>query len=529
MKLPSFTTIVSVLFLSYLGNLFYSIWVMVQPPLCTSEGLCLKSFLLRKPNLELTIFVAPQSNPRGTEVIFVNNFLLPNYNVSYERLMSVELPRLTKQNGTLYAHVFLSKAQKTLYTGDKWTKLLTDPETVYTLVPMFIYKEPEYKIFQLLQDGENVKRNVEKPVTHIKAVLSVSMLTEPLHLSQIHMPSDIYQYIRLYGKKQEYLPIFLYNSLQDRSFNITKINKNTTHVPILLRYEPLSYTGLRILTQTQLAMVTLLQFGFKNKDIDEIKAIFDTNHYLLLISIIVAFVHILFDFLAFKNDISFWRSRKSMAGLSSRLVLWRAFSQTVVLLYLFEEKASMLIIVPSVISSIIEIWKVFKIIPIDWKNLKLKQITLNRAEEDTKKIDAESMKYLSYVLYPLCASAAIYSLIYEPQKSWYSWSIKSLVNGVYAFGFLFMLPQLFINYRLKSVANLPWKTFMYKAFNTFIDDLFAFIIPMPTAHRLACFRDDIVFLIYIYQRWLYPVDQSRFDEDVEIPELPSEELKTKTD
>lgn len=48
----------------------------------------------------------------------------------------------------------------------------------------------------------------------------------------------------------------------------------------------------RILTQTQLAMVTLLQFGFKNKDIDEIKAIFDTNHYLLLISIIVAFVHV---------------------------------------------------------------------------------------------------------------------------------------------------------------------------------------------------------------------------------------------
>jgi len=59
---------------------------------------------------------------------------------------------------------------------------------------------------------------------------------------------------------------------------------------------------------------------------------------------------------------------------------------------------------------------VFKIIPIDWKNLKLKQLTLNRAEEDTKKFDAESMKYLSYVLYPLCAGAAIYSLIYEPQK-----------------------------------------------------------------------------------------------------------------
>ena len=34
---------------------------------------------------------------------------------------------------------------------------------------------------------------------------------------------------------------------------------------------------------------------------------------------------------------------------------------------------------------------------------------------------------------------------------------------------------------------------------------------MPTAHRVACFRDDIVFLIYLYQRWLYPVDKSRID------------------
>jgi hypothetical protein len=30
------------------------------------------------------------------------------------------------------------------------------------------------------------------------------------------------------------------------------------------------------------------------------------------------------------------------------------------------------------------------------------------------------------------------------------------------FGFIAMTPQLYINYRLKSVAHLPWKAFMYK-------------------------------------------------------------------
>ena len=52
-----------------------------------------------------------------------------------------------------------------------------------------------------------------------------------------------------------------------------------------------------------------------------------------------------------------------------------------------------------------------------------------------------------------------------------------------------MTPQLFINYKLKSVAHLPWRMMTYKALNTFIDDIFAFVIKMPTLYRLGCFRD----------------------------------------
>ena len=43
-------------------------------------------------------------------------------------------------------------------------------------------------------------------------------------------------------------------------------------------------------------------------------------------------------------------------------------------------------------------------------------------------------------------------------------------------------------------------------------DLFAFIIKMPTLHRLACFRDDIIFFIYLYQRWVYRIDYTRINE-----------------
>jgi hypothetical protein len=56
---------------------------------------------------------------------------------------------------------------------------------------------------------------------------------------------------------------------------------------------------------------------------------------------------------------------------------------------------------------------------------------------------------------------------------------------------------------------MPGKALFYKFLNTIIDDLFSFIITMPTMHRISCFRDDVIFLIYIYQRWAYKVDKTR--------------------
>ena len=35
---------------------------------------------------------------------------------------------------------------------------------------------------------------------------------------------------------------------------------------------------------------------------------------------------------------------------------------------------------------------------------------------------------------------------------------------------------------------------------------------MPTLHRMSCFRDDIVFVVFLYQRWVYRVDMSRVNE-----------------
>lgn len=75
-----------------------------------------------------------------------------------------------------------------------------------------------------------------------------------------------------------------------------------------------------------------------------------------------------------------------------------------------------------------------------------------------------------------------------------------------------MTPQLFINYKLKSVAHLPWRMLSYKFTSTFIDDIFAFVIKMPMLYRIGCLRDDVIFLVYLYQRYKYRVDHSRVNE-----------------
>lgn len=42
--------------------------------------------------------------------------------------------------------------------------------------------------------------------------------------------------------------------------------------------------------------------------------------------------------------------------------------------------------------------------------------SIEKAEALTKEIDREGMRYLSYLLYPLCIAGAGYSLFYQPHK-----------------------------------------------------------------------------------------------------------------
>ena len=79
-----------------------------------------------------------------------------------------------------------------------------------------------------------------------------------------------------------------------------------------------------------------MTMGSSKKDMDQTKKmLLETNPYLLGITGIVTLLHTIFDFLAFKNDISFWKNKKSMEGISTRSMALRTFNQVGFLFFVF--------------------------------------------------------------------------------------------------------------------------------------------------------------------------------------------------
>ncbi|KAM9340352.1 lipid scramblase CLPTM1L [Symphorus nematophorus] len=530
----SFTTLIVGVFVVYVVHTCWVMYGIVYTKPCDSPkgDNCITPFLAGNPKLQLSIYTSLRPNAEGGHTLIHKEDKF-DVNTKFERIVNVSIPKKTRNNGTLYALIFVHQAGVT-----PWQ----DPRQVHLVAQLTTYMVPKPPEISLIS-GEDQKQGqkeaaqqkkrrdgdpaaeggptstTDHPSSHWRSRLTLNIVGDHFLFDSKSLPSDVHRYLRVFqnGKKMVYLPLLFVDELSNRVKDLVEINSTSMELPLTISYDSISLGRLRFWVHMQDAVYSLQQFGFTEKDADEIKGIFvDTNLYFLALTFFVAAFHLLFDFLAFKNDISFWKQKKSMVGMSSKAVLWRCFSTIVIFLYLFDEQTSLLVLIPAGIGSIIEVWKVKKAFKIQviWKGGKPRFLfgTLDESERRTEEYDTLAMKYLSYLLYPLCIGGAVYALIFLRYKSWYSWLINSLVNGVYAFGFLFMLPQLFVNYKLKSVAHLPWKAFMYKAFNTFIDDVFAFIITMPTSHRLACFRDDVVFLIYLYQRWLYPVDKTRVNE-----------------
>ncbi|XP_018014437.1 cleft lip and palate transmembrane protein 1-like protein [Hyalella azteca] len=488
MSLLSLNKILVGVFTAYVGYTVYSLGSLLAVPSCNPGDVCLKPYLATEnPRLQLLVFTSMLWNPsteKDLTLVYRDGNLNP-YAASDAAnvVVNISLPRAVRSNNkTMHLHLFLIGGDATIMGFGDIVQSVN--EVAHVRVSLAVHHTPTPQPYSLVADAQNAskqKRQPERrwPEVHLRDRITYSLVTDLRPLPRHRLPPEIVSKIRLVSPSH-YLPMLHVELLSQRLEHLQPVADLQTNTNFSLIYRQSSLPRLRMWLQFEAALILTPQ--------------------------------LLFDALAFKNDIAYWRDRDSLAGLSRGTVLWRAFAQLVVMLHLLEEDTSLLVLGPAVAGLFIELWKVQKAMRLSRSAAASPTAAL---QLQTQALDSEAFRHLRILLYPLCCAGAVYSLLYLPHKSWYAWLITSLVHGVYALGFVFMLPQLYINYKLKTVAHLPWRAFMYKAFNTFIDDLFAFIITMPTSHRVACFRDDVVFLIYLYQRWLYPVDAARVEPGME--------------
>ncbi|CAJ1062084.1 cleft lip and palate transmembrane protein 1-like protein isoform X1 [Xyrichtys novacula] len=502
-KRSSITKLLLGVFVVYM---LHTVWLLYgflnTKPCDRSRGEhCIASYLVSRPRLQMSVFTCLEpDNSQLTLAVKIDPF---NPYAAFERQINVSLPEETCANGTLYAVVYVHKAG---------VSPLEDSREVHYAALLTTYITPTHTEGQRDTEKRPSHRS-ENPVSHWRPHLSITIMSEDFTFSKAGLPSDVRRYMRVSqdGRQMIYLPLLLINELSFRVRDLKVISRDTVQLPLTVSYEGISLRGFRFWVHLQDVVYALRQFGFTEENIDEIKeTLAGSNLYLLVLTALITALQLICEFLALKNDISSWRKKKSMAGMSRKSVQWRSLSTLLIFLHLLEE-TSLLVLLPVGLGACVEVWKVFKVFKIQfqWRGSKLHVNKLDEEERKTVEYDTQASRYLSYLVYPLCISGAIFSLAYLRQKNYYSWLINSLVTGVYALGFLSMAPQLFINHKLKSVNHLQGTVLMYRGVNTLISDLcscasfFSSSGSFSSSHQLSCFRDELFFFLYLYQRRRY--------------------------
>ena len=510
-------------------------------------------------SLDISIYVSPSlvmpalsSLPSDTLVLDEKNFRMGKYSDKREIQTTFRVPKQVQENGTLWAHFYVAL---TGYPLDPTAKNYDLSSATHFFRPLnqYLPKKRVRKLKNLL-DKANGTEDIEEEKPQGTQVgsfyhpnFTVSIVpdsgvqtwanTHPsLRKNMILEPSGARD---ASGQNGWYYPVFFLNTFWQLRSHMTELNSTVMELPLNIQLNNLAnwkytiYASVDENMKAQKQQAATSQSPSLSSDGSEFEKfkeiLLDTNSYLLATTFFVSILHMIFEGLAFKNDISHWRKKKDIVGTSVRTILANVFMQTVIFLYLVDNSdgTSWMILAGQGFGILLEAWKITKTVDVRLRepgpesrfhNVLPYVVVfddkhkLTETERKTQEYDQIAFRYLYIIAVPLLLAYAIYSLVYETHKSWYSFVIETLVGSVYAYGFLMMVPSLYINYRLKSVAHLPSKAMTYKFLNTFIDDLFAFTIRMPTLHRLATLRDDVIFFVWLYQKYKYKVDYTRVNE-----------------
>ncbi|RXK41373.1 cleft lip and palate associated transmembrane protein [Tremella mesenterica] len=460
----------------------------------------------------------------------------------------LEVPEIVRlHNGTWWIDIVLVKGGGTDLQGKTQEDLVSYRKQLTRFLPKKRVRKEKKLIRGEGQEEEETEPSELPPATivsHWSSNLTLTIMSESPKINTQSLQPLVVPHIQIVTRPDgpKYYPPVFPNDFWLLRENMLPINDTSYQLPLHVSYAPITNWKFHLFaTMTQSFEQAAQQQG-GGQEMDEVKRMLtETSPWLLITTAIVTLLHTVFEFLAFSSDIGHWRKKdKDLVGVSLRTILTNCFVQLVILLYLHDssEETSFMILFGQGIGLLIEAWKITKVVDVRVRPNPNSLLGYSVAFEDkkvlsddekkTQEYDKLAFRLVSYFAIPALMGYTVYSLLYETHRGWYSFIITTLAQAIYMFGFVQLVPQLIINYKLKSVAHMPMKAMMYKTLSTVVDDFFAFCIRMPWLHRLACFRDDVVFLILLYQRWIYRVDYSRVNEYGQVAEGKAEPVGDKT-
>ena len=326
--------------------------------------------------------------------------------------------------------------------------------------------------------------------------------------------------LRVNTQQMEYMPIMAISDFWSMDSELTQINKTenglfTFRLHLSFNYIKSFFFNNMIGIQINENMMSekLAISGTKDMLVELIK---NNSTFYLIILFTVNTLHTIFSYLGFSSDISYYKNLKKLDGVYTKYIFFNIFYMFITLIYILLQGANFLVKIELFISFVIEIWKLKKIFIISFQfsnfpyiiKLEYKQTF---EQEEAKDYESEAVNMMvKYLLLPIGVIYLGYRIYYYSdnivKNNWKS-VVIFIIEYIYfllnVFGFILLTPQIYLNYKLKSVEHLPMKAMTYKFLNTIIDDLYAFAVKTPTMYRIFCFRDDVIFVIYIYQIFKY--------------------------
>jgi hypothetical protein len=170
-----------------------------------------------------------------------------------------------------------------------------------------------------------------------KSKLTLNLIVDHTVYPRNSVPAQVATKMNFDRQKAKYHPKLFFNDFWTLREDKIPLNETVKEVTLEMEYYPQSLWKWQLIEQMEENWKQQKQMGTGGGDAEtEImkNMLIETSPALLVTTGVVSCLHMVFDMLAFKNDIKFWRNQKSLEGLSVGTVFINCFCSVVVFLYL---------------------------------------------------------------------------------------------------------------------------------------------------------------------------------------------------